>query len=180
MSPLKCSGVTSRARMFTEGGDDIKPGWAVDLGGVTVEARYHGLGQTEETCSCRCRTRRCCGPGTRSAEAPAIPWLPAEVTLRAVQAGLPDGTSVAPGHGQPVTPGDMTFAIDYLAAMIAGVRAAVADGLSAEQTVEAVTLEEFQGYGLGGDPRAGQRADDPRGARRLRRWRRQRFIEQHR
>lgn len=135
-------------------GDD---GWAVDLGGVTVEARYHGFAQTDGDLFVWVPDAKVLWTGNAFvAEAPAIPWLlaghaeQAEVTLRAVQAGLPEGAIVVPGHGRPVAPDSMTFAVDYLAAMIAGVRAALADGLSVEQTVEAVTLEEFQGYGLWG------------------------------
>ena len=135
-------------------GDDA---WKVDLGGVTVEARYHGFAQTEGDLFVWVPDAKVLWTGNAFVgEAPALPWLlaghaeQAEVTLRAVQAGLPDGAIVVPGHGRPVQPGAMTFAVDYLAAMIAGVRAAVADGLSVEQTVEAVTLEEFQGYGLWG------------------------------
>lgn len=44
----------------------------------------------------------------------------------------------------------MDFYLGYLGAMLAGVRAAVADGLTLEQTLTAVTLAEYQGYGLWG------------------------------
>ena len=90
------------------------------------------------------------------AEQPAIPWLlagngvAAEATLTSVRDSLPADTIVVPGHGRPLTPAAMSFGIDYLRAMIAGVEAAVADGLDVDATVAAVTLEDFQGYALWG------------------------------
>lgn len=150
-----------------QGLDEIEPvaadirvgdeGWSVDLGGVAVEARYHGFAQTDGDLFVWVPEARVLWTGNAFvAEAPAIPWLlagqgaAAEVTLQAVQASLPADATVIPGHGRPLTPAAMDFAIDYLGALLSGVRAAVDDGLSLEQTVAALTLEEFQGYALWG------------------------------
>lgn len=132
-------------------------GWSVDLGGKTVEARYYGFAQTPGDLFVWVPDAKVLWTGNAFvAEEPALPWLlagqgeAAEVTLRAVQDSLPADAIVVPGHGRPLVPSGMNFYLEYLAAMIAGVRAAVADGLTLEQTVAAVTLEDFQGYALWG------------------------------
>jgi glyoxylase-like metal-dependent hydrolase (beta-lactamase superfamily II) len=132
-------------------------GWSVDLGGKTVEARYYGFAQTPGDLFVWVPDAKVLWTGNAFvAEEPALPWLlagqgeAAEVTLHAVQDALPSGSIVVPGHGRPLAPAGMNFYLDYLGAMIAGVRAAVEGGLTLEQTVAAVTLEEYQGYGLWG------------------------------
>lgn len=132
-------------------------GWSVDLGGKTVEARYYGFAQTPGDLFVWVPDAKVLWTGNAFvSEEPAIPWLlagqgeTAEVTLHAVQDSLPPGAIVVPGHGRPLAPAGMDFYLGYLGAMLAGVRAAVADGLTLEQTLTAVTLEEYQGYGLWG------------------------------
>lgn len=150
-----------------QGIDEIEPvaadirvpdsGWSVDLGGLTVEARHHGFAQTPGDLFVHVPARKVVWTGNAFiAEQPAIPWLlagngvAAEATLTSVRDSLPADTIVVPGHGRPLTPAAMSFGIDYLRAMIAGVEAAVADGLDVDATVAAVTLEDFQGYALWG------------------------------
>lgn len=135
-------------------GDD---GWSVDLGGRAVEARYYGFGQTDGDLFVWVPDAKVMWTGNAFlAEEPAIPWLLAgqaaasEATLRAVQMSLPADATIVPGHGRPLAPAGMDFEIDYLTALIAGVQAAVDDGLTQEETVAAVTLEDFQGYKLWG------------------------------
>ena len=43
---------------------------------------------------------------------------------------------------------DIKWHLDYLNAVGQGVQAAIADGLSLEQTVQRVSPPEFRGYGL--------------------------------
>ncbi len=148
-----------------QGLDEIKPvaadirvpdaGWSVDLGGVTVEARHHGFAQTPGDLFIHVPAAKVVWTGNAFiGEAPALPWLlagnavAAEATLAAVRDSLPADTIVVPGHGRPLTPAAMSFGIDYLQAMIAGVRAAVDEGLDRDATVAAVTLEAYQGYAL--------------------------------
>lgn len=135
-------------------GDD---GWSVDLGGRTVEARYYGFAQTPGDLFVWVPDAEVLWTGNAFvAEQPAIPWLlagqgeAAEVTLHAVQDALPPGAIIVPGHGRPLAPAGMNFYLDYLAAMLAGVRAAVDDGLTLADTVAAVTLDDYQGYALWG------------------------------
>jgi cyclase len=150
-----------------QGIDEIEPraadvrvdddGWAVDLGGVTVEARHYGFAQTPGDLFVYVPATEIMWTGNAFlAEAPGVPWLlagnavAAEATLAAVQASLPPDAIVVPGHGRPTPPADMDFHIDYLGTMIAGVQTAVDDGLDLEATVERVTMPDFQGYALWG------------------------------
>jgi cyclase len=132
-------------------------GWSADLGGVTIEAQYHGFGQTEGDLFVTVPEAQVLWTGNPLvAEAPAIPWLldgrAAEVstTLATVRDSLPSTATVVPGHGQPVSVGGFDFSVDYLDALVAGVQTAVDDGLTVEETVEAITLPEHQGYALWG------------------------------
>lgn len=135
-------------------GDD---GWSVDLGGVTVEARHYGFAQTPGDLFVYVPEARVLWTGNAFlAEAPGVPWLlagnavEAQATLAAVRDSLPADAIVVPGHGRPTRPADMNFHVDYLAALIAGVHAAIDGGLDLEATVAAVALPEFQGYALWG------------------------------
>lgn len=132
-------------------------GWSVDLGGVTIEARYYGFGQTEGDLFVFVPDAKVLWTGNPMiGEAPAIPWLldghvhEVGETLASVQASLPSGTIVVPGHGRPLGVDDFSFGIEYLAALEGEVGEAVAAGLSEAETVETVTLDEFQGYALWG------------------------------
>jgi glyoxylase-like metal-dependent hydrolase (beta-lactamase superfamily II) len=87
---------------------------------------------------------------------PSLPWLldgHLVETLTSLQKAydfLPDDARVVPGHGSVMTKQDIKWHIDYLATVKKEVEAAVADGLTLEQTVERVTMPEFTGYALHG------------------------------
>ncbi|MBO2009973.1 MBL fold metallo-hydrolase [Hymenobacter negativus] len=89
------------------------------------------------------------------AEAPTIPWLfdgyflePA-ANLRKMYDFLPADAIVVPGHGRITTKAGIKYTIDYVAALQSQVEAAVSQGLTLEQTRQAVTLREFdKGYVL--------------------------------
>ncbi|MFV8750540.1 MBL fold metallo-hydrolase [Nannocystaceae bacterium ST9] len=130
-------------------------GWSVDLGGVTVEARHYGFGQTEGDLFVYVPQAKVMWTGNPLiAEAPAIPWLldghvhEVGETLAAVQASLPSDAIVVPGHDRALSVSDFDFSLDYLDALQAEVQVAIEAGLSETETVEAVTLEPFQGYAL--------------------------------
>jgi glyoxylase-like metal-dependent hydrolase (beta-lactamase superfamily II) len=132
-------------------------GWQVDLGGITVEARYHGFGQTDGDLFVWVPSAKVLWTGNPIvAQQPAIPWLldghAREVlqTLAAVQASLPQGAIVVPGHGRPASSGLFDFSLRYLDALQSQVRAAVEDRQSLEQTVSRVSMSDFQGYALWG------------------------------
>jgi glyoxylase-like metal-dependent hydrolase (beta-lactamase superfamily II) len=130
-------------------------GWSADLGGLTVEARYHGFGQTVGDLFVYVPEAQVMWTGNPLiAEAPAIPWLldgkAAEVsaTLASVRDSLPSAAVVVPGHGRPVEVGTFDFSVGYLDALIDDVQASVDDGLDVDQTAAAVTLPDYQGYAL--------------------------------
>ncbi len=130
-------------------------GWSADLGGITIEARFFGFGQTVGDLFVYVPDAKVMWTGNPLiAEAPAIPWLldgrggDVSATLAAVRDSLPDAAVVVPGHGRPVSIETFNFSIGYLDALRAGVEAAVASDMDEAATVEAVALPDFQGYAL--------------------------------
>lgn len=130
-------------------------GWSIDLGGVTVEAQYHGFGQTDGDLFVYVPEASVLWTGNPLiAEQPAIPWLldghahDVGATLATVQASLPAGAIVIPGHGRPSTSDAFTFSVDYLDALIAEIGASVEEGDSLETAQAEVVLESYQGYAL--------------------------------
>jgi glyoxylase-like metal-dependent hydrolase (beta-lactamase superfamily II) len=89
------------------------------------------------------------------AESPAIPWLfdgyflePAG-NLKKMYDFLPDDAIIIPGHGRMTNKAGIKFTIDYVAALKKNVEEAVANGLTLEQTIQAVKMPEFnKGYEL--------------------------------
>ncbi|MFT4977677.1 MAG: cyclase [Myxococcota bacterium] len=133
-------------------GDD---GWTVDLGGITVEAQYHGFAQTEGDLFVYVAEAEVMWTGNPVVAAePALPWLldghahDVSATLATVQASLPAGAVVIPGHGRPSTRDIFSFPVDYLDTMTSEVQASVDGGADLESTQAAVVMEEFQGYAL--------------------------------
>lgn len=139
---------------------DIKvsdDGWSVDLGGITVEARYYGFGQSEGDLFVYVPESAVIWTGNSlTAEAPAIPWLlegGAELAARTmadVQASLPDDAVVIPGHGRPVGRDGLSFTINYLNSLVDEVRTSRESGNDLEETQAAVTMPDFQGYAAWG------------------------------
>ncbi len=130
-------------------------GWSVDLGGLSVEARFYGFGQTAGDLFVYVPQAKVMWTGNPLiAEAPAIPWLldgrGAEVsdTLTRIRDSLPPDAVVVPGHGRPVTAQTFTFSINYLNALIEGVRKSAEAGQDTAQIVEALAMPEYQGYAL--------------------------------
>lgn len=89
------------------------------------------------------------------AESPAIPWLfdgyflePAG-NLKKIYDFLPGDAIVVPGHGRITNKAGIKFTIDYVEALKKNVEAAVASGLTLEQTIQTVQMKEFdKGYVL--------------------------------
>lgn len=149
-----------------QGLDEIKPVVAdtlvsdtapfrVDLGGVQVEASYHGFAQTGGDLFVRVPSAKVLWTGNPLvADKPAVPWLLAGhgqevgVTLGQVKGSLPADTIIVPGHDRPTTLNAFDFSISYLSALGSEVGAAVGQGLTVEQTVAAVALPQFQGYAI--------------------------------
>lgn len=69
-------------------------------------------------------------------------------TLQKVHDFLPADATIVPGHGVPMGRDGLRWHLDYLRAVQAGVKDALARGLSLEQTVAELKLPEFRGYQL--------------------------------
>ena len=129
---------------------------AIDLGGRTVELKVFGLGQTKGDLFVWLPKEKIFFTSNAIlAEKPAIPWLLegnhdlALETMRKMKAFLPADTVVVPGHGRPTTiEASLDYFIAYLETLDREVRAAVANGLSLEETVKVATAEVFSGYTL--------------------------------
>jgi len=149
-----------------QGLDEIKPvaadilvkdqPFSVDLGGITVEARFFGFAQTGGDLFVDVPTAKVLWTGNAIvAEKPAIPWLldghaeETGVTLAAVKASLPADAIVVPGHGRPLNVDEgFDYSVDYLGELINQVDSAVMMGLSEQDTVKAVTMDTWKGYAI--------------------------------
>jgi glyoxylase-like metal-dependent hydrolase (beta-lactamase superfamily II) len=88
-------------------------------------------------------------------ESPCIPWLfdgyflePAN-NLKKMYDFLPDDAIVIPGHGRITNKAGIKFTIDYVAALKKNVEEAVDKGMTLEQTLQFVKMEDYnKGYVL--------------------------------
>ena len=143
-----------------EAADIVVPdeGWEVDLGGVTLEAKYFGNAQTGGELFFYLPAERVVWTGNSIlSEAPGIPWLldsgAEEIlqTMKDVRAFLPDDVIIVPGHDRPVKGANtFDFTIDYLTTLIAEVRSNIAAGNDLGTTQSAIVMDDFQGYSLWG------------------------------
>ncbi len=87
---------------------------------------------------------------------PALPWLldghliETRRTLETVLRDFDQDTRIVPDHGPVTDIATIQWNVDYLGTVETAVKAAIADGLTLDQTVERVKLPEFQGYALFG------------------------------
>ncbi|MDU8929639.1 MBL fold metallo-hydrolase [Alisedimentitalea sp. MJ-SS2] len=130
---------------------------SINLGGVTVDIRDFGYAQTGGDLFVSVPEADVLWTGNAVvAQAPALPWLldghliETRDTLQAVFNSFDSDTRVVPGHGPVTDMGAIKWNIDYLNAVETEVKAAISDGLSLEETVGRVKLEEFAGYALFG------------------------------
>ncbi|MEM7156718.1 MAG: MBL fold metallo-hydrolase [Myxococcota bacterium] len=130
-------------------------GWSVDLGGVTVEARYFGFGQTHGDLWVWLPDQHVLWAGNAQVSGnPGLPWLldgngeASMATTQNVADFLPPDAIVIPGHDAPQTPDVFDFTIDYLQTLLFEVGEAVDAGLSLEETLATVTMDDFRGYVL--------------------------------
>ena len=130
---------------------------AVDLGGQSVEIRDFGFAQTGGDLFVSVPGANVLWTGNAIvAQKPALPWLldghllQTRDTLQAVHDAFDAQTRVVPGHGPVTDIGALKWAVEYLNAVEGGVRAAVGEGLSLEETVAQVQMAEFGGYALFG------------------------------
>lgn len=129
----------------------------LDLGGRMVEIRDFGFAQTGGDLWVWVPEAKVLFAGNPViAERPALPWLldgrlqDSLATLVKVRDFLPAGARIVPGHGRVIAKEELDWPIGYLSALRDQVKAAIARGLTLEQTTAEVTLPEFGGYMLHG------------------------------
>ncbi len=130
---------------------------AIDLGGKTVELIDFGFAQTGGDLFVWEPSSKVLWTGNPIIAAkPALPWLldgkllATLDTLTKVYQFLPADARIIPGHGVAMTREDIKWHIDYLTAIRNNVQAAIARGLTLEQTVAQAPMPEFGGYVLFG------------------------------
>jgi len=158
--------VTFMKRYFgsNQGLDELRPRRAnlllhdgtvldIDLGGKRVQVMHLGFAQTPGDLFVWLPDDKVLYTGNPLiASPPALPWLldghldDSLATMRRVRALVPAEAVVVPGHGAPVDVKSIDFAIAYLEQLKDEVQAAIARGLSEQETVEAVTMKEHAGY----------------------------------
>lgn len=128
---------------------------SVDLGGKTVEIIDFGFAQTGGDLFVWEPQSKVMWTGNPvTASKPALPWLldgklvETLATLQKVYDFLPPDATIVPGHGVPMAREGLRWHLDYLAAVQAGVKDALARKLSLEQTVTELKMPEFRGYVL--------------------------------
>lgn len=138
--------------LISEGGS-----LTIDLGGMTVNIQDFGFAQTGGDLFVSVPDANVLWTGNPIvAQAPALPWLldghllETRDTLQTVFETFDADTKVVPGHGPVTDIASLKWGVDYLTAVEIEVQAAIAQGLSLEDTVAAVQLPDFQGYALFG------------------------------
>ena len=147
-----------------QGLDELKPRRAnlllhdgavidIDLGGKGVQVMHLGFAQTPGDLFVWLPDEKVLFTGNPLiASPPALPWLldghleDSLATMRRVRALVPAGAIVVPGHGAPVDVKSIDFAIAYLEQLKREVQAAIARGLSEQETVDAVPMKEYASY----------------------------------
>jgi glyoxylase-like metal-dependent hydrolase (beta-lactamase superfamily II) len=129
----------------------------LDLGGKLVEIMDFGFAQTGGDLFVWDRESKVMWTGNPIITfKPSLPWLldghlvETLTSLRKVFDFLPEDARVVPGHGSVMAKKDLKWHIDYLATVKREVEAAIAEGLTLEQTVERVKMPYFEGYALHG------------------------------
>jgi cyclase len=128
----------------------------IDLGGRVVELKIFGQGQTKGDLFVWLPQEKAMFTSNAVlAEQPALPWLLegnhdlSLQALRKIKAFLPPDAIIIPGHGRPTTVAkSLDYLIGYLETLDREVHLAVERGLTLEETVKAVAMEEYSGYRL--------------------------------
>jgi glyoxylase-like metal-dependent hydrolase (beta-lactamase superfamily II) len=129
----------------------------LDLGGKSVEIMDFGFAQTGGDLFIWEPESKVMWTGNPIITVkPSLPWLldghlvETLTSLQNVYYFLPEDARVVPGHGSVMAKKDLKWHIDYLATVKKEVEAAIAEGLTLEQTVARVKMPEFEGYALHG------------------------------
>lgn len=130
---------------------------SINLGSIAVDIRDYGFAQTGGDLFVSVPSANVLWAGNPViAKPPALPWLldghllETRDTLQRVYDAFDTDTRIIPGHGAVTDISAIKWNIDYLNAVEREVKAAVAEGLSLEETVARVQLPGFGGYALFG------------------------------
>jgi glyoxylase-like metal-dependent hydrolase (beta-lactamase superfamily II) len=128
---------------------------SVDLGGRIVEVRHFGFAQTPGDLVVWAPDAKVLWVGNMiQAPSPVLPWLlearhkDTIVTLTRVRDFLPEYATIIPGHGRSMRPVDIEFPLRYLRELDSAVRAAIDEGRSVEDTLDAVAMPDYDTYSL--------------------------------
>lgn len=127
----------------------------IDLGGKSVEVIDFGFAQTGGDLFVWEPVSKVMWTGNPIITIkPSLPWLldghllETLETLTKVYDFLPEEARVIPGHGPVMKKDDIKWHINYLSTVKEKVQAAIDKGLTLEETVKEVAMEEFRGYVL--------------------------------
>ncbi len=127
----------------------------IDLGKKEVQIMHWGFAQTPGDLFVWVPDEKVFWTGNPLvAPPPALPWLlegghrESLATMKKVRAFLPADAIVIPGHGRPMTPGEIDFTIQYLETLDNKVQTAIAGGLSLQEIQQTLSMPAFQGYAL--------------------------------
>jgi glyoxylase-like metal-dependent hydrolase (beta-lactamase superfamily II) len=141
------------ADILVPDGEDL----TIDLGGETVEIRQFGFAQTPGDLFVWIPSAQTMWTGNALiADAPAIPWLldgghvKSLASMRRVRSFLPADAKVVPGHGAVTDVQGVQEHIDYLAALDAEIRRAVAEGMTLEDAQRQVHVDAYRDYAIYG------------------------------
>lgn len=126
-----------------------------DLGHKTVQVMHLGFAQTDGDLFVWLPTEKVLFTGNPIiSSGPSLPWLldgkldASLTTMRTLLALIPRDAVIIPGHGAPTGVSAIEYPIAYLEELKTQVRAAIAQGLTEEQTVQRLTgsMKAYAGY----------------------------------
>lgn len=127
----------------------------LDLGGKNVEIIDFGFAQTGgDLFVWEPRSKVMWTGNPIITVGPSLPWLldghllETLETLKKVYAFLPEDARIVPGHGSVMKREDLKWHINYLNEVKTQVQAAINKGLTLEQTIDNVKMNEYKGYAL--------------------------------
>ncbi|WP_281558786.1 MBL fold metallo-hydrolase [Thalassomonas sp. RHCl1] len=127
----------------------------IDLGNKQVQIKDFGFAQTGGDLFVYLPKEHVVWTGNAIvAQKPGLPWLldghlsDTLTTLTSLYQALPQDTKVIPGHSHVVDKSAIKWNIDYLAEVKQQVTQAVSKGLSQEQVIQKVKMDNFRGYAL--------------------------------
>jgi len=128
---------------------------AIDLGNKQVQIKDFGFAQTGGDLFVYLPEEHIVWTGNAIvAQKPGLPWLldghlnDTLTTLTSLYQTLPEDTKVVPGHSHVVDKSAIKWNIDYLAEVKQQVSQAVNKGLSKEQVIQQVKMDNYRGYAL--------------------------------